>query len=313
MGLNKKILLIIIVLFIILKGLEELYDFFLLENRNIKSSYITKEKMDAEVLILGPCVPLWMISPKILDEQTGLKSFNLAQSHSDLADNFLHLHLYLQNNLPPKFLLLYISPESFDEKYNAFNTYRFVPFIKDSLVKAVIKNQDPSYSKWLCFPFMRYGYYNNNINFNFLQGIKHFITGQKKPYFEDGFEPPFEIWKNDKQDFVESYPANEDFKWSQGRASYLSKIIETCLLHKVKLILFESPVYNESAKKQLSRAIFINRIKEISKRQKIEYINFDNTLISNYKYNFKTTINLNQKAAEDFTIIFGKYLKTSCF
>lgn len=313
MRLTKRFLFAILFLLISLKGLELLYGFFLLENRNIKSAYVSKEKINAEVLILGPCVPVWMISPTILDKHTGLKSFNLAQSHSDLADNFLHLHLYLKNNLPPKYLLLYISPESFDIRYNEFNTYRFASFLGDTVVNDIIKKQDPEYYKWSGFPFMAYAYYSNKINFNVLQGVKHFASGKNKAYFEDGFEPPFEIWKSDSQAFTESYPKNQNFIWSSNREGYLNKIIQICKAFNIKLILFESPIYSQSAKFQPNRSVFINRIKEISNYNKIEYLNFDTMLISNDKDNFKTTINLNKKASEEFTETFGKYLKKHAF
>ena len=80
------------ILLILLVGLERFYDFALRHNCNIKIAYVQKEKINADILIHGPCEPLWMISPDELDRITGLKSYNLTLTHSDCADNYLHVY-----------------------------------------------------------------------------------------------------------------------------------------------------------------------------------------------------------------------------
>jgi len=170
-----KILVSLVVIWFVLVGLSKLYDFALLHNTNIKAAYVQKTKIEADILIHGPCEPLWMISPKTLDKQTGLRSYNLSSSHSDFADNYLHLYFYLKNNKAPKYLFLYATPESMDPKYNTFNTYRFAAFVDDPVVDSVIKENDPAYYQWTKIPFMKYAYYSNKINFDALTGLKIYI------------------------------------------------------------------------------------------------------------------------------------------
>ena len=112
-------------LFSILFCFEKLWDLGIGENGNHKTAYIEKHNKNTELIIAGTCEPLWMISPKQLEKHTTLRTYNLASSHSDFAENYLSLYLYLKNNAAPKYLLLYVTPESIDSNYNTFKTYRF--------------------------------------------------------------------------------------------------------------------------------------------------------------------------------------------
>ena len=305
-----KIILFVLVLWISLVGLEKLFDIGLKHNQNIKSTYIQNKQINADILIHGPCEPLWMISPKVLDKQTGLKSYNLALSHSDFADNYLHLYFYLKHNKAPKYLFLYVTPESMDENYNTFNTYRFAPHLKDSLVDRVVAECDPDYHQWLAIPFMKYAYYNQKQNFNALQGYKHLFTKRQLPYFPDGFEPPAKIaWDNHLESFIELYPKGYYFKWSYLREKYLRKTIELAQLHRVKVFLYESPVLKESLPYQPNRNPILNKIILLADEYQVDYLLFDQMEIADSREYFISNLNLNLKGGEIFTDSLGKYIR----
>jgi len=309
MNIIAKISITIIAVFLFLIGLSKLYDFALQQNVNIKSSYIQKEKINANVLILGPCEPLWMISPEVLDKQTGLKSYNLALSHSDFADNYLHLHLYLQNNKAPNYLFLYVTPESMDTLYNTFNTYRFAPFLNDSEVSQVVAECDPNYFKWRTIPFMKHAYYNNKINFNAVQGLKHYFTGRTIPHFKDGYEPPLQVkWDNHLEAFNKLYPEGYHFKWNTLREKYLRKTIELAQSKRIKVYLYESPVLKEALQFQPNRTEIIRKINAIPVEYGIKYVQFSDMKIAESREYYMSTLNTNLKGSLVFTDSLGKYI-----
>ena len=309
MDLIKKISISSIVILLLLIGLDKLYTFGLIYNVNIKASYIQTAKIDADVLIHGPCEPLWMISPKLLDKQTHLKSYNLALSHSDFADNYLHLFLYLKNNKAPNYLFLYVTPESMDTLYNTFNTFRFAPYAGDALVDSVLKSCDENYYNWSKFPFMKYAYYNSKINFNVLQGWKYYLTKSTKPYFEDGYEPPIQIkWDNHLEKFIQLYPHGYYFKWNSLREKYLRKIIELAQSKSCKVYLYESPVLKEALPLQPNRDEIIQKINAIALEYCVKYVQFDNMKIAESRQYFMSTLNTNLKGSAIFTDTLGKYI-----
>ena len=306
----KKIALSFIIILLSLLGLSKLYDFAIRQNVNVKAAYIQKSKIDAELLIHGPCEPLWMISPKQLDLVTGIKSYNLALSHSDFADNYLHLYFYLKNNKAPRYLFLYVTPESMDPQYNTFNTYRFAPFTNDTLVDAVLKECDSGYYKWMNIPFMKYSYYNGKVNFDALQGLKHWVSGKEFPLHADGFEPPMQVvWDNHLEEFNKLYPEGYRFKWDNLREKYLRKTITLAQQHNIKVYLYESPVLEEAVVSQPNRVEMLNKIKAVALKHNVKFVQFDGMEIAKSRAYFMSTLNTNAKGSRIFTDSLGKYIK----
>lgn len=309
MNLVSKILFSIIVLLIGLFGLSKLYDFALQQNCNVKAAYVQKAHIDVDVLIHGPCEPFWMISPAILDKITGLKSYNLALSHSDFADNYLHLYFYLKHNKAPKYLFYYVTPESMDPNYNIFNTFQFAAYIGDPVVDSVVKECDPAYFKWVKIPFMKYAYYSSKINFEVLQGLKHYITGLTTPHFADGYEPPFEVkWDNHLEKFIKLYPEGYCFKWDPLREKYFRKIMELAKSKGTEVYLFESPVLKEAIKYQPNRNAIIKKIRSLADEYKVNFIQFENMKIAESREYYMSALNTNLKGSCIFTDSLGKFI-----
>lgn len=256
--------------------LEKAFNFGFRHNLNLKSTYVAGNKINAQLLVLGPCEPLWMVSPRVLTQHTGLSCYNLASSHSDYADNYLHLRLYLQHNEAPRYLLLYVTPESLDPRYNTFHSYRFAPFFADDQVKSTVLACDRSYALWQHVPFMRYGYYAHQTCFLAFQGWKHYLTGKQLPYYADGFEPPAKVaWDNHHENLKKLYPKGYSFAWDSARENYLHAILNECADKKVQVLLYESPILKEIADYQVNRDLFLERIQAIGNMHGCPYLVFD--------------------------------------
>jgi hypothetical protein len=305
-----KIIVSLLIIWLSAIGLNQLYDFALAQNCNIKTSYIQKQKINADILIHGPCEPLWMIYPKVLDSYTGVKSYNLALSHSDFADNYLHLYLYLKNNKAPQYLFLYVTCESMDYKYNTFHTYRFAQYVGDSVVDLVLKENDSAYYKWTKIPFMKYAYYSNNINFDVLQGLKHYYTHKTSPLFADGYEPPYQrVWDNHFDNFIQLYPKGYEFQWGLLREKYLRKIIELAQSKNIKVILYESPVLQEALNYQPNRPEIVAKIKSVASEYGVNYVQFQNMKMAKHRKYYTSALNTSMEGAQIFTDSLGKYIK----
>lgn len=291
--------------------MQQVYSFGLSKNANIKTSYVLNNKINAELLIHGPCEPLWMLSPKRIRSITGLKTYNLALSHSNFADNYLHFYLYLKNNTAPKYMFLYVTPESFDDNYNVFNTFRFARFMDDPIVQSVVSESDSNYYYWSKFPFMRYAYYSNNINFDVIQGFKHYITNDTLPYYEDGYEAPFHVtWDNHLDEFISLYPKGYHFKWNLSYEKNFRKIIELAQQHNIQVYLYESPVLAEALPYLANRTEIIERLKAISKEYNIIYKQFDTMKMAQSRENYTSTLNTSLKGSAIFTDTLAYYIKS---
>jgi len=290
--------------------LNKLYYFGATNNKNLKAAYVSSSKINATILIHGPCEPLWMLNPTLIDSITKLNSYNLALSHSDFADNYLHLYLYLKNNNAPKLLLLYVTPESMDKNYNTFNTYRFAQYLSDDTVLQVVKECDADYAKYTPFPFLNYAYYNKNITFNIIQGIKHKLENRKRPYFINGFEPPAKIlWDNNIEEMREQYPKGYTFKIDSLRVKYLIKTIQLAQSRGINVVLYESPVLTESLSCLKNRDEIIFFVKQLAVKNKVEYIVFKDEKLSASRENYISSLNLSEKSLPVFNDTLALFIK----
>ena len=234
----KKVEITFFTVIVLLIILEKVYDFFTLRNLNLKTSYVVKTKIDADVLIMGPCEPLWMINPDEFDPLIGMKSYNLAANHSNFAENYLQLYLYLKNNKAPKFAFLYVTTESMDGTFNLFNTYRYPQFLDDDVVREVVSDQDTSYIHYTWIPFMKYAYYNNYTMFNMVQGAKHFFTLKAKPYSENGYIKPRNMSWIRFERFTKKNPDGYEYLWNKREVFYLEKIIALAKKKNIRSFCF---------------------------------------------------------------------------
>ena len=330
----KKILISISIVIIGLICFDNFFSFFIQENKSIKLSNAMKGGMDYDILFHGPCEPLFTVNPSIIDSLTGIKSYNYALKHTDFADNYLHLYLYLKKNNPPKQVYLYVTPESFDLRFNSFHTYRFAPYLEDSVVAQVVKEMDSDYYSKSKIPFVRFSYYNSYETFSAIQGLKHYLENKKEAYFKDGYiahpntkfdkrpdgyiAPKHLIFAGNKDVteltdstlYYELYQKRQSFTWDEKRAFYLTKIFKLCLHHKIKLILYESPAYHASIKDQPNRQQFLLRTDSIAKQYNSEYLILSNNSIVFDKSNFVCPLILSVKGTQPFLRLFSDSIKS---
>lgn len=306
-----KIPVLALALLLTLELLQKAFDFGLKHNLNLKIAATERVSSQAKLLIHGPCEPLWMISPSQLDSITGIPSYNLALSHSDFADNFLHLYIYLRHNPAPASMLLYVTPESVDRNYNTFSSFRFAPYLSDTLVRAVVRENDPDYYRWTWFPFARYAYYSSEVLFPAVQGYKHYFTGRRLPYYPTGFEPPAKrVWGNHAGEFVKLYKDNVRFGWDPLRVKYLVKTIRLAREYGIEVILYESPVLEDALAFQPNRNEILARLDSIASAEGVKYIRFEHLSFARERKYFISTLNFNMSGLRLFNDTLGKYLKS---
>lgn len=320
----KKFFLSLLILLAIFIALDRVWGFLIAQNRNIKLSYVRNTPLDPDVLIHGPCEPLFTLDPTFLSQQGDLSYYNYALRHTDFADNYLHLYLYLKRNPAPKYLLLYATPESFDLRFNSFHTFRFAPFLEDSVVAGVVAERDPDYYRYTLIPFARYAYFNSYKTWDAIQGLKHWMQGEASPYFEDGFVPhPNTEYTESLNGFIppqkltyaagnqveyddsggfyyEIYDSAEVFVWDASRENYFRKILDLARDSGIQTIVYESTPFWGSVAYQPNRRIFLNRIQSITREYDVPFWIFDTLEIGANRKNFVCPLILGQEGGKAF-------------
>lgn len=299
-----KFIVFLLLLLVLLIAAEKSYDYFLLENLNIKPSYVSRKKINADIIVTGNCVPYTTVSPRIMEKITTLKTYNLAEHGADFTENYLSLLLYLKNNKSPQYLLVYVSPETFDNRYNFFKSYHFSAYLFDDSVKKTIEKLDPFYYYWSSVPFLKYAYYNNKFTFQVTQGAKHYYQNKKEPYLKDGYNPYTD--PNLKYDL--SFLKGRDFSWDKTKEESLLKLIDLAKKKKIKLLFYESPLYAGHSMYQSNRGEILSKIRQLARQNKVDFLEFDTLQMAHDQRNFVSTNSLNYKCSIEFSTILAKRL-----
>jgi len=235
-----KIAMWLLSLFLILWGAEKVYDFFLLQNKDIKASYVTNEKINADVLVVGACEAFSTVRPDFVEETTGLKTYNLGTNHSLPSEMYALLYLYLQNNKAPKTLILQLSEQALDTRFNTFNSFRFAQF-NDEHIHKIIAEKDPQYYAAFAFPFGKYAMYNRMFTFNVKEGFIDWYYGSKSN-FEDGYYKPFDLHVS--LEYTKSkYGKSVYFKNDSLELQYVEKIVQLSQKHNITVKAFALPMW----------------------------------------------------------------------
>ncbi|MDD5571922.1 MAG: hypothetical protein PHD97_12300 [Bacteroidales bacterium] len=304
----KRILILFIVLIATLFALEKAYDFFLLKNKDLKTSYVLNDKINADVLVIGSCVPMYMFLPDVFDKYTNLKSYNLSTENTSFSEIFLNFHLYLKNNKPPEYLFINVSYETFDESFNMFNSYRFAHLLGDTVVANVIKNKERFYYNISFIPFMRYAYYNSKINFYAVQGAKHFLFNKKFPYNKNGRIKPVDMgWNFKNEKFIKQNPEGYYYSFSEIEYGYLNRIIQIAKKNRIRVMLFEAPVYKVFRPYIKNKYEISRYISTLAAKNNLQYWNFDTMKIADNEKYFLSLINTKEVGSVIFTETLAGY------
>jgi hypothetical protein len=136
-----------------------------------------------------------------------------------------------------------------------------------------------------------------------IQGAKHIQEKRKKPYLANGFNPFL------KYDYRVSYKKGKYFNWSKTKEMYLIKLLKLARKNKIKVFMYESPIYPEEAKLQLNRTEIVSKIRSTANTCNVDYLVFDTMKLANNRDNFSSTNRLNRENAIIFDHVFCKVLK----
>ena len=297
-----RILIVLAVSGGILFGAEKLVTHFMKENMNSKSSFVVSGNHNYDALFLGHCMPAFTVSPSAFDSVTGTHSFNLAQHNASYAENLITLHLYLENNEAPKYLFLCATPESFDRGFNNFHAFRYAHFMDDPLIASIIEKEDPEFYRWSMIPYVKFGYYNDQVNFNAVQGWSHERQERKLPFFKDGLELPVDE-KGVRAFEKPTYENDYQFKWDSGLESYYNRIIDLAKSQNIQVVLFETPMNTDLADEASlpNREEMLYKIHRLASKRNLRFWTFEELDMTKEISNYYSTLNLKYPSVIQFS------------
>lgn len=197
-----------------------------------------------DYVVLGSSTGLTTLDSKQIDSITGLNGLNISMDDSALSSHYLMLQQFYSFGYQTKELVLCVTPDDMSNINPTINgnDYRFLPHANDASVKKYFSEMDGD-NKWVYqltsyIPAVGVSYFNSEL---FFPGILAILKPQKRNLFDERGNYSYPINKS----------ASKQLKINEKKIKnvvvqnpYFFRIVDFCNQNKIKLMIYQSPVYN---------------------------------------------------------------------
>jgi hypothetical protein len=296
-----------------LKVMDVIYTAYSVKHKNVcdKAEWILNHTgKDLDFAFIGNSRVENGVDINQVERLTEKKGINLGVIGVNYAENYLLLDQFIRNGNKVKNLIIQVDMHSLNstkELNYPFHDYKYMPFLNDTTVYAVFKDNVAGYKLflWRYIPFVRYMEYSNRyVFYKILKG-------------------GFECTKSDTYDPTKGSDIHADkpmkpYKdtyvyWTvkENDKKYLFKLIEYGKKNNMSVILYSAPVYSRYKKNQLKYAEIIDEIKAEAASQSIRFFDFSTPSYStcNLPEYFNDNIHMNASGVTRFSASISDSLK----
>lgn len=206
---------------------------------------IVNGEINAEIVISGSSRAQTHYHPRIIEQATGLSTFNIGRNGSQTDLQLAVLKTYLQHNRKPKLVIHNLDSFSFVTSKEIYDPAQYIPYLSVAPIYAAVKKVYPEAWKWKYFPL--YAYVVTDMRFSWLTGLKRLIGINPQEDHINGFTPRDTQWTGD-------YMQGVSFEIEPQGIQDLLGIVELCHSLGIPLIFAYSPVYYEMQQLERNRS-----------------------------------------------------------
>lgn len=240
----KKIAIYGLANFIVLNLIAFLSLYFLGKSSFYKQQFVKNglKETTFDYVVLGSSTGLTTLDTKLIDSLTHRSGLNISIDDSGLSSHYIMLqHFYLSGKSTKK-LILAVMPDDLENEKPRLNgnDYRFLPHNNEDEVQRFFNEIDGDnkiiYQTSKYVPLIGVSYFNTEL---FFPGILSIFQPTKRNLFDQNGNYSYPAINSSKK--LEK--TSNKIKKLEYKNPYLTKIIDFCKLNKVKLILYQSPIY----------------------------------------------------------------------
>lgn len=260
--------------------------------------------INSELVISGSSRGAVSYNPDILENITGLSSYNLSYNAGSFNLQYLKMETYLKRNKAPEIIIQNIDLSHFSRTNAIPEEFQFLPFLYDDDLRESLSEINNKYQIYKYVPLVKY----NNHHSLLLKGILSGLGKDLKIYSTSkGYLPidkPFEMDKHNLERL-----ANLNYNASSILDLYSEGLDSTTSFYKKKIpsstqvFLVWAPEFKErrdtiSAVTSLIRTEVRKRFKDMPN---VLFLDYRNDPISEDSIYFYDSFHLNKKGSEIFS------------
>lgn len=280
--------------------------------------YIVTPTSDSNDIVYMGNSRMWVhVDPLVIENNTGLKGYNIGLDGSGVVYFRMALYKYLECHPKPRIIVINADFMGFDTDFEVYNMVDYIYYLHDKTVYNLLVPYYKEYSSDLHMQVLRIRQINNKpdpVRLNNLQAL--FRSGssskQKKIDLQRGFNPIQSTWESQEHN-TETYQA----KYTKLGFDMLKEIIEECKKHKISVILVCAPMYKDYKKIVTNYDEFRQKIQNIAIDKHVPYWVYDDTYLSDSSVYFYNIEHMNYIGASLYSKMLSediqKYLKNPSY
>ena len=263
---------------------------------------IVQGEMNAELLVTGSSRAMRMIDPQILENETGMVTYNLGMEGARLQSQMSRWDSYLEYNDKPKVIVQTVDLMSMGHANTVFKKQQFLPFLQEDFVYDALKPVDNKLYIDRYFPLYKYHGYVDE----FKEGISLFFgMSSTKKYTEyRGYESKDKKWNTEFQQMKDTLKndtlIHPNHLVKEG-FEILERMISDCQERDIQLVLVFTPQYIGLTELQVQTDNIIKGFEELGMKSNVHFLNYAFDPICQDTTYFYNAMHLNKIGAEIYS------------
>lgn len=268
-------------------------------------------RVNADIVINGSSRALVHYDPRILEQATGLTTFNLGMNATHIDIQLAILRSYLKHNRKPRLVIQNLEAFSFvtTKKGEIYDPALYIPFLGEAELSATLLEIDPAVRKWKHIPL--YGYAIEDMRFTWVRGLLALGGIQPREDYIKGFNPRNLVWTEDFERFKAAVGKGLRYEIEPAGVQALRDLIDLCRWAGVDLILVYSPEYFEAQGLVQNRAEIFSVFHQLSTETGVRLWDFSDSPLGRRKDLFYNSQHLNSAGAHSFSTELAQQLARS--
>ena len=254
--------------------------------------------VNAQLLVYGSSRAWRHIDPEIIENKTGIPSYNLGIDGHNFWLQHLRHKTFLKFNTKPEYIILSVDIWSLKKSEELYNAEQFLPYM---LLDNDIVDYTESYKGFskldYYVPLMRF-IGNKNAVVESVENL--FSLRMPKPKRKKGYRGWDGVWNTDfdkvkqKMKFFEAIP-------DPKLINLLNDFLSECKEKNIQVILVYTPEYIEGQNFTKNRKEIISLFDSIGNKNNIPFLDYSDNIMCSKKEFFYNASHLNKSGAEVFT------------
>lgn len=257
-------------------------------------------KINSEIIIMGASRAKININPKIIEDSTGLSTYNLGINGYNFSMDYFRYRLLMKYNKHPKLIILSLGYITLDKRNNLFMIEQFLPFTFDKDLYNETKTYEGLNFYDYNFPFVRYigkaklMKHAANIIFNPSSNYELRYKGYARQCVN---------WNNDLSKVLGNNKnrIKPNQKVDSTTISLFDKFLKELKKENIDIVLVYSPEYIQGQEVYGNRSQIISLYQKFADKYNIPFWDYSKDEISYHKHYFYNANHLNCVGSDAFT------------